>query len=138
MDDRKIEIIVHVTNENFFARLVASLEFVDVPENFSVEVQPVTGDEKFFAYETARLASDAKYKIYLDERAVITNENFLAELPKIFSDEQIGIVGTSGAIQLSTHGISLTSIKRTDENFSGEVDAVDGFFVATQHDLPWR
>ena len=73
MDDRKIEIIVHVTNENFFARLVASLEFVDVPENFSVEVQPVTGDEKFFAYETARLASDAKYKIYLDERAVITN-----------------------------------------------------------------
>lgn len=138
MDKRKIEIIVHVTDEKLFAELAASLEKVCVPDDFSVEVQLVTGDEKFFAYETARQSSDAKYKIYLDERATVTNENFLAELLKIFSDKQIGLVGTSGAIQLSTHGISLTSFKRTDENFSGEVDAVDGFFIATQHDLPWR
>ena len=138
MDEHQIEIIVHVTDEKLFADLAESLERVRLPKKFSVEVQPVTGDEKFFAYETARQASDAKYKIYLDERATVTNENFLRELLKIFSDEQIGLVGTSGAIQLSTHGISLTSYKRTDENFSGEVDAVDGFFIATQHDLPWR
>ena len=138
MDERKLEIIVHVTDENLFARLAASLEVVRVPKNLSVEVQPVTGDERFFAYETARLSSDAKYKIYIDERATVTNENFLSELLKVFSDEQIGLVGTSGAIQLSTHGISLNSFKRTDGNFSGEVDVVDGFFVATQHDLPWR
>lgn len=138
MDERKIEIIVHVSDEKLFANLAASLEKVRVPDDFSVEVQPVTGDEKFFAYETARQSSDAKYKIYLDERATITNENFLAELLKIFSDKQIGLVGTSGAIQLSTHGISLNSFKRTDENFSGEIDAVDGFFIATQYDLPWR
>ena len=138
MNKRKIKVIIHVTDKKSFANLAASLEKVRVPDDFSVEVQPVTGDEKFFAYETARQSSDAKYKIYLDERATVTNENFLAELLKIFSDEQIGLIGTSGAIQLSTHGISLTSFKRTDENFSGEVDAVDGFFIATQHDLPWR
>ncbi len=138
MDERKLEIIVHVTDENLFARLAASLEKVDVPKNFSVEVQPVTGDEKFFAYETARLASDAKFKIYLDERATVTNENFLRELLKVFSDDRIGLVGTSGAIELSTHGVSLNSFKRTDKNFSGEVDVVDGFFIATQHDLPWQ
>ena len=138
MNENRIEIIVHVTDERFFARLAASLESVRVPKKFSVEVQPVTGDEKFFAYETARQSDDAKYKIYIDERAVITNENFLIELLKTFSDEQIGLVGTSGAIQLSTHGIALNSYNRTDENFSGEVDAVDGFFIATQHDLPWR
>ncbi|MBR4383055.1 MAG: hypothetical protein IKP64_05805, partial [Selenomonadaceae bacterium] len=114
MDERKLEIIVHVTDENFFAELAASLEKVQVPENFSVEVQPVTGNEKFFAYETARQSSDAKYKIYLDERATITNENFLTELLEIFSDGQPALVGTSGAIQLSTHGISLHSYKRTD------------------------
>ncbi len=138
MNERKIEIIVHVTDENFFTRLAASLESVRVPKNLSVEIQPVTGDERFFAYETARSASDAKYKIYIDERATVTDENFLRELLKVFADERIGLVGTSGAIELSTHGISLTSFKRTDKNFSGEVDVVDGFFIATQHDLPWR
>ncbi|MBR1806945.1 MAG: glycosyltransferase [Selenomonadaceae bacterium] len=138
MDERKLEIIVHMTDENLFARLTASLEKVNVPKNFAVEVQAVTGDKKFFAYETVRQASDAKFKIYIDERATVTNENFLRELLKIFSDGRIGLVGTSGAIELSTHGISLNSFKRTDKNFSGEVDVVDGFFIATQHDLPWR
>lgn len=138
LDEQKFEVIVHVTNENLFSELAASLERVVVPQNFSAEVQPVTGDEKYFAYETARLASDAKYKIYLDERARITNENFLTELLKIFSDKRVGMVGASGAIELSTHGISLTSSKRTDENFSGEVEILDGFFIATQYDLPWR
>ena len=138
MDERKLEIIVHVTDEKLFARLAASLETVNVPKKFSVEVQPVTGDEKFFAYETAMRSSDAKYKIYIDERAVITDENFLHELLKIFSDESIGAVGTSGAVELSTHGVSLTSAKRFDENFRGEVEIVDGFFFATQYDLPWR
>ena len=84
MDERKLEIIVHMTDENLFARLTASLEKVNVPKNFAVEVQAVTGDKKFFAYETVRQASDAKFKIYIDERATVTNENFLRELLKIF------------------------------------------------------
>ena len=63
-------------------------------------------------------ASDAKYKIYLDERAVVTNRNFLVELLKVFGgDGKIGAVGTSGAIELSTHGVSLNSAKRAAKNF---------------------
>lgn len=138
MDARKLEIIIHTTDAAACRRLIQSLEIVDVPENFSVEVQPVTGDEKYFAYETAMRSSDAKYKIYLDEHVVITDTNFLHELLKIFRDGSIGVIGTSGAIELSTHGVSLTSAKRTDKNFRGEVEVVDGFFFATQYDLPWR
>ena len=84
-------------------------------------------------------ASDAKYKIYLDERAIITNGNFLIDLLKVFqNDKTVGAVGTSGAIELSTHGVSLMSAKRTVKNFSREVEILDGFFFATQYDLPWR
>ena len=84
-------------------------------------------------------ASDAKYKIYLDERAVVTNRNFIVELLKVFGgDGKIGAVGTSGAIELSTHGVSLNSAKRAAKNFSREVEVLDGFFFATQYDLPWR
>ena len=138
MDERKFDIIIHATDENFSRRLIQSLEAVDVPEGFAAEIQPVTGAEKFFAYETARQTCDAKYKIYIDERAVITDKNFLIDLLKIFRDEKIGVVGTGGAIELSTHGVSLTSAKRTDKNFRGEVQIADGFFFATQYDLPWR
>ena len=139
LNDKKIQIIVHVTDEYFCNRLIQSLETVTVPEDFSVEVQPVEGTEKYFAYETAMRASDAKYKIYIDERAIITDTNFPTEMLKIFqSDNSIGAIGTSGVTELSTHGISLTSSKRAPENFRGEAEIVDGFFFATQYDIPWR
>jgi len=118
LDKRKIEVIIHVTNENFAVRLIKSLKKIIVPKNFSVEVQPLTGDEKFFIYETAMVAGDAKYKIYLNEQIIITDEYFLFELLKIFeSDEKIGVVGT--------------------KNFFSE-HIIDGIFFATQYDLPWR
>ena len=139
MDEKKFEIIIHATDERFLSRLIQSLEAVVVPENFSAEIQPVMGAEKYFAYDAAMRASDARYKIYLDERAVVTDENFLFELLRIFnSDGRIAAVCTSGALELSTHGISLLSAKRTPKNFRGEVEIVDGFFFATQYDLPWR
>ena len=97
------------------------------------------GGEKYEFYNAVMRASDAKYKIYLDERAVITNGNFLIDLLKVFqSDKTVGAVGTSGAIKLSTHGVSLMSSKRVFKNFSCEVEILDGFFFATQYDLPWR
>ena len=109
MDGRKFEVIIHATDAAACQRLIQSLEAVDVPEGYSAAIQPVTGDEKFFAYNAAMQASDAKYKIYLDEQAVVTDANFLHELLKIFRDESIGAV-----------------------------EVADGIFFATQYDLPWR
>ena len=109
MDGRKFEVIIHATDAAACQRLIQSLAAVDVPDGYSAAIQPVTGDEKFFAYNAAMQASDAKYKIYLDEQAVVTDANFLHELLKIFRDESIGAV-----------------------------EVADGIFFATQYDLPWR
>ncbi|MBR3050111.1 MAG: glycosyltransferase [Selenomonadaceae bacterium] len=139
MNERKFEIIIHATGAATCNRLINSLQKVIVPENFTAEIQLVEGAEKYFAYDTAMRASDAKYKIYLDERATIVNENFLLELLKIFNaDKKIGAVGTSGAIKLSTHGVALNSAKRAPKNFYDYAEIADGFFFATQYDLPWR
>ena len=139
MNERKFEIIIHVADAATCNRLINSLQKVIVPENFTAEIQLVEGAEKYFAYDTAMRASDAKYKIYLDERALIANENFLLELLQIFNaDKKIGAVGTSGAIELSTHGVSLNSAKRAPRNFYDYAEIADGFFFATQYDLPWR
>ena len=141
MNDKKIAVIISITDDEIAEPLIKSLEEITIPEKFSLEVRqlrPVNGWQ-YGAYDLAMRASDAKYKIYLNERVVVTNKNFLAELIKIFrADKKIGIVGVSGAIELSTHGISLSSAKRTDENYSGAVEVVDSFFMATQYDLPWR
>ena len=139
MNEKKIEVIIHATNEEFCNQLINSLEKVRVPENFCFEVQPIEGEEKYFAYDVAMRASDAKYKIYLDERAIVTDENFLYDMLRIFdADKRIGAIGTSGAAQLSTYGVSLISAKRATKNFYAEAEVVDGFFFATQYDLPWR
>ena len=64
--------------------------------------------------------TDAKYKIYLDEKAVLLQKNILSKVIETFqADEKIGVIGLSGAIQLSTHGICLQSAKRVGKIFFG-------------------
>ena len=155
MDDKKIAVIIHATDEHIFQDAVKNFQTLQVPENFSVEFLQAQGEKKFQAYNVAMKKSDAKYKIYLDEKAVILQKNILSKVIETFqADEKIGVIGLSGAIQLSTHGICLQSAKRVGKTFFGaqkvfsdfaddaknfvEVEAVDNFFLATQHDIDWR
>lgn len=154
MNRRKIAFIIHKTNVDSFDWLVKNLKSLRVPKGFTTEILPVEG-EKFAAYNEAMKKSDAQYKIYLDEKVAVQDKDFLNGLLKIFkSDKKIGIVGVSGAIQLSTHGICLESAIRCGKVFLGdkksplkwtefkeickEVDVVDGWFIATQYDLDWQ
>lgn len=161
MNDKKIAVIIYGTKDNIPLEIAESLWNLKVPENYSLDIlyckKQSMGDDvtKFSAYDLTMRKSDAKYKIYLDENVVVINENFISDLLKIFqSDETIGIVGLSGAIELSTHGISLYSSKRYGKYLLGdqkifknwgddsdnyrEVDIVDGFFFATQYDISWQ
>lgn len=139
MNEKKFEFMIHLTGDSLTPELTRSLEELVAPEGYVVEVQPVPEVDKYVAYEASMRASDAKYKIYLDERAVIVKKDFLFDLLKIFeSDDKIGAVGTSGAIELPSNGISYYADKRTDKDYAGEVAIIDGYFFATQYDLPWR
>ena len=139
MNEKKFEFMIHLTGDSLTPELTRSLEELVAPEGYVVEVQPVPDVDKYTAYEASMRASDAKYKIYLDERAVIVKKDFLFDLLAIFeSDAKIGAVGTSGALELPTNGISYYADKRTDKSYSGEVAIIDGYLFATQYDLPWR
>lgn len=59
-----------------------------MPKKFSLKINSLTDANKYAAYDKARRASDAKYKIYLDENIIITNENFLTELLEIFESDK--------------------------------------------------
>ena len=151
----KIAIIIHKTAEHYCKQLIESLENLNVPDDYDVEVLPVEGDERFLVYNDTMKKSDAKYKIYIDEKISVLDKNILTKIVETFkSDEKIGVIGLSGAINLSTHGICLDSMNRCGKVFMGndkketswkdidgdycEVEAVDGWFIATQYDLDWQ
>ena len=154
MNEKKFVVIIHVEDENFCLEAMVSWQKVKIPEGFELEILPIDGERKYAAYNFAMANSDAKYKIYVDEKIIIRQENILAELLKIFEqDKSIGMIGCSGAIQLSTHGICINSEKRcgkfrniqneTDcweeiDEDCREVEAIDGWFIATQYDIPFR
>ena len=155
MNNQKIDIIICKTNDAAFNKLIDSLGKVNVPAEFFIDVIAFESNNKYKVYNAAMNSSNAKYKIYLDENIEILNVNFIAEIIKLFkNDETIGIIGTSGAKFLSTDGIALNSIHRCGKLYAGEdhilnnyeeikedyqlVEAIDGYFMATQYDLNWR
>ena len=157
MEANKIAIIIHATNEYAVNALIESLGKVNVPEGYLVDIIAIQSgvNEKYKTYNFAMRDSDAKYKIYLDEDIEILEKNFLSKIIEIFqSDENIGMIGCNGTTRLSTHGLVLQSLNRHgkilieeskkfielrqfDTDYL-EAEIIDGFFMATQYDIPWR
>ena len=108
-------------------------------------------------YNRAMKNSDAKYKIYLHQDTLVVNKNLIADLLKIFADKSIGVVGMIGCMNLPATGVWWDGMRTygrvlhacepesvvdshcdEPEGDYQEVESVDGFFLATQYDLPWR
>ena len=155
MNWKKIAVIIHKTDENFYNQLVTEIKSLKLPKGFKLEILPAEGTERFAAYNKQMKKSDAKYKIYVDEKISVLDKNIFQKIIQIFRvDKKIGVIGVSGAINFSTHGICLDSVQRcgkvffrTEKKFvnwgdiKGDfkaVESVDGFFMATQYDFDWR
>ena len=120
MDEKKIAVIAHSTTGKFSVDFVSAICNISVPEGYSLKLLSKVGNKKYANYNSAMQSSDAKYKIYIDENAVMVNENFLSSIIKIFeSDKNIGIIGCSGAIKFSTNGVCLNSAKRCGKILTG-------------------
>lgn len=111
-------------------------------------------------YQAAMNASDAKYKIYMHQDVFIVNPDLLMRVLHIFlKHPEIGLVGMVGSVRLdrdnpvwwwdlSTRCGKAYSKKSPEEiqvdifgEFIGEfiqVAAIDGIFMASQYDVPWR
>ena len=126
-----------------------------VPKGYETEfIELPQGENVAAAYQHAMEASDARYKIYLDEGNIILKEDLLVTLLHIFgTDETIGLIGLVGTEQLAANGIFAQSPhvvgkllypngQRFDgdeqENDLADVMTVTGNLIATQYDVPWR
>lgn len=153
-DANKICIVINVTAQDKYDITMRSLQTINVPQGKKVEICEIFDAANIgAAYNQAIIGSNAKYKIYIQEGVEILNKNILSELLDLFESEyKAGIVGMSGSEYIPVD----TNIYKTKKYYGAicsnkqniaykEVDAgakivdgLDGLFLATQYDIPWR
>lgn len=145
-----------VNNNDYENEQMRYINHLIVPEGYEIEVLMIRDAHSMTqGYNEGMYASDAKYKIYMHQDVFIVNENFIADMLKVFEDEQVGMFGMVGAPQLPENCIMwngdrvgklyFNMIYQSGESVIGEiegtykeVEAIDGLLMATQYDVLWR
>ena len=158
MDNKKITFITCVNSDYWYSECILYLKSLKIPEKFSVEFLEIRDAKSMTAgYNAAMKKTDAKYKIYLHQDTLIVNKNFIFDILDIFSDKKIGLIGMIGCMSLPKTGVWWDGLRNygrvlhacepesvvdshcnEPEGKFQEVEAVDGFLMATQYDLNWR
>lgn len=155
MDEKKIAFITCVNDDDMYQESMLYLQHLKMPKGMSAEYIPIRGAKSMTAgYEQGRIQTDAKYKIYLHQDVLVLKKELLEKLLECFQNPQVGMVGLAGCVHLPESGewwmgegcVSKVaqSIRAEQVSYPGsdcpetEVEAIDGVFMATQYDLPWR
>ena len=158
LDEKKIAFITCVNSEEWYSECLLYLQHLDLPEGFTAEYLPQRGAASMCAgYNAGQRASDAKYKVYLHQDTLVVNKKLVADLLSLFAHPEIGLVGVIGCRSLPSTGVWWDGLRtygrvlhacepesvvdshcREPEGDWQELQAVDGLFLATQYDIPWR
>lgn len=156
VNPRKICFISCVNNEKYEKEERKYLEHLSIPEGYEIEICIVKDACSMTAgYNAAMKQSDAKYKVYLHQDVFIVHREFIKDILAVFENHEVGMIGMVGAPKLPENAIMWDGprigklyaniIYESMESTIGEVngawksvEAIDGFLMATQYDLPWR
>lgn len=150
--------IMCTNDKQYMDECAMYISLLYIPDGYTVDFITIEGAKSMAsAYNAAMNASPAKYKIYLHQDTMILNRYFLYNILKIFeSDEDIGMIGMWGNVHLEDDAyISFDNDKYVGHNYSlalkqyisskieygdyiYDVEAIDGFIMTTQYDIPWR
>ena len=153
-NEKKIAFIVCVNDSEYYEECASYLDKLELPEGYEKDILAVQDAPGMTAgYQAAMMDSDAKYKVYLHQDVFIFNKQFIRDILEIFtSDDRIGLIGCVGATDLESHARAITNwdtgkvwhnctphlLSYDMDTEWKEVEAVDGFLMATQYDLSWR
>ena len=154
MNENKIAFMICVNNESYYEECLFYLNRISVPEGFRIEVFAITEAESIFeAYNQAMRQSDAKYKIYMHQDVFLIDKTLVKRCIEFFrKHERAGMLGVIGGSCVpenrrfykswDTGYVIACSEKKAYYNDllrdTKKVRAVDGMFMMTQYDLPWR
>ena len=159
MNDHKFAFIICTNNTLLLDECLHYIDHLIVPEGYEAELLTIPDAPCMTqGYNEAMQTSDARYKIYMHQDVFILNQNILGDLLAIFaSDPQIGLVGMVGYEKVAADGImwhtdrtgsiymrhpqtpypALSDYRYNITDGFEYVAEIDGFFMATCHDLPW-
>ena len=158
MDTKQIAFIICANNGQYYEECMRYIQDLVVPKGYQVDTLCIQEAESITqGYNAGMQASEAKYKVYLHQDTFIINRNFIFDVIKIFeSDETIGMIGVVGSEKLSADAncssdwnignvevydgriVSCDSYYQKKGNDYIQVQAIQGFIMVTQYDLPWR
>lgn len=156
-NEKKVCFIICTNDERQLQECLLYIDLLEIPTGYETEILAVSEAESMTkGYNEAMNASDAKYKVYLHQDVFITERNFIQKMIHVFKkDSQIGMMGMIGSPRLPKdgimwHGKRCGDFYRLDEVADEEqeiekikkgireVEAVDGYLMITQYDIPWR
>lgn len=155
MNNKKFCFIMCSNNKQYEDECMLYINDLKIPDGYIVDniiihdaISMTSG------YNKAMNSSDAKYKIYLHQDVFILNKNFLFNLLYYFSDKSTGMIGMVGSprfpknctmwygyrigIFYSNNIYSSSYNELQKVTVPTNVEAIDGFLMATQYDLFWR
>ena len=155
--EKKIAVLLRRTQEESYKRCLESLNAMMWPEGYEVEAFPLDAGRPYAEQANEVLAAtDAKYKLYINDEMCLDHPQMVREMMAIFRDESIGMIGFLGSASLPVSGSVMDSpykrgvvLMPSEEGFSelrfGDSmgEAADVRFLlpslfATQLDLSWN
>ncbi len=157
--DGDFAVITAVSDENMYVECLYYINHLHIPKNCQLTIHPIRNAASMTeAYNIGCNQTNAKYKIYIHQDTMLINQNLLYELLNIFKTPSIGMVGVAGVqtmpksfIWWESNGIddyrniyqdTVITREHTLTNPFSEpyknVCVLDGVFLATQYDIPWR
>lgn len=158
MNDRMFCFIICSNDSLYTQESLYYINQLKVPEGYEVDVLTVKDARSMTAgYNEAMKCSEAKYKVYLHQDVFIVNVSFMQDCLDIFrSDARIGMIGNMGVGKMPVSGVmweadrfgmvyeqhNYETVFLSKDIKNGEkcmeVEAIDGFLMITQYDVPWR
>lgn len=156
MNAHQIAFILSVNNVQEAEECLRYIKRLHVPKGYEIDILTIQEATSMAeAYDAAMKASNAKYKIYLHQDVFLIYPDLLEDMIEIFQSNTkiglIGVVGNSNMPQNAVAGMSwdcgrlfqnqipqkLEYPWKSSKQYQ-EVEVVDGLFMATQYDIPWR
>lgn len=157
MNNKKVCFITAVNDELTYEECLFYIKNLNTPDGYEVELIGVRDAYCMgYAYNKAIENSDAKYKVYLHQDTFIINKNFIHDILKIFENDNIGMIGVCGALNLPKNGVwwedenkvgkiydnHTNKMKKycfnENKNKYEKVQVIDGLIMITQYDLEWK
>ncbi|MFD0587174.1 glycosyltransferase family protein [Paenibacillus sp. GCM10027627] len=160
MTVRKIIFIMCVNDSSLRKQAKRQIASLAVPSGYSVEICEIENANGMASGYNKSIELEAAYKVYLHQDTFLIYSNVLLEMIELFERHpSVGMIGLAGCVKMPESGVWWEGeglvgqvIEHRRDTFSllrfpkgwhesddlVAVEAIDGLFMATKIDIPWR